>query len=110
MRGNLPGPFGLAGRGASAALRGWSVVPLRPAPRALHPLPAHYPMARAKPNCIARIYGPANAAHGKYSDRLPGPRTFLLACTSLVLLSGCGSRSYSSNHGTVTPTAGPVST
>src|SRR5450755_1921297 len=27
MRGNLPGPCGLAGRGASAALRGWSVVP-----------------------------------------------------------------------------------
>jgi tRNA pseudouridine55 synthase len=36
----------------------------------LHPLPAHYPLARAKPNCIARIYGLANAAHVKYSDRL----------------------------------------
>src|SRR6266404_4501130 len=55
MRGNLPGPEGLAGRGASAALHGWSVVPLRPAPRALHPLPL-----------------PANAAHAEYSDRLPG--------------------------------------
>src|ERR1700676_1398493 len=28
-------------------------------------------MAWAKPNCIARIHGPANAAHVDYSDRLP---------------------------------------
>jgi hypothetical protein len=70
MRGNLPGPEGLARRGASAALHGLPVVPPRAAPRALHPLPAHYPMAQAKPNCIARIYGLANAAHAKYSDRL----------------------------------------
>src|SRR6266481_5492392 len=27
MRGNLPGPEGLARRGASAALLGWSIVP-----------------------------------------------------------------------------------
>src|ERR1700676_3875566 len=72
MRGNLPGPEGLAGRGASAALHGLPVVTPRAAPRALHPLPAHYPMAWAKPNCIARIHGPANAAHAEYSDRLPG--------------------------------------
>src|ERR1700737_3351473 len=51
----------------------------RPAPRALHPLPAHYPMAWAKPNRIARIYGPANAAHAKYSDRLLGLESKLLA-------------------------------
>ena len=57
MRGNLPAPDGLAGGGASAVLRGWSVVPLRPAPRALHPLPP-----------------PANAAHGEYSDRLLGQK------------------------------------
>src|SRR6267378_2217475 len=37
MRGNLPGPEGLAGRGASAALHGLPVVPPRAAPRALHP-------------------------------------------------------------------------
>src|SRR5450755_1815603 len=55
MRGNLPGPFGLAGRGASAALRGLPVEPPRPAPRALHPLPRQ-----------------ANAAHAEYSDRLLG--------------------------------------
>jgi hypothetical protein len=30
MRGNLSGPEGLAGRGASAALRGWSVVRTTP--------------------------------------------------------------------------------
>src|SRR5260221_13772652 len=30
-------------------------------------------MLWAKPNCIARIYGLANAAHAKYSDRLLGP-------------------------------------
>src|SRR6202171_697853 len=89
MRGNLPGPEGLARHfaraqplylavpadlcaGASAALHGLPVVPPRAAPRALHPLPAHYPMAWAKPNCIARIYGLANAAHAKYSDRLLG--------------------------------------
>src|SRR6266404_1699772 len=41
---------------------------------------------------------------------LTGPRTFLLACTSLALLSGCGSSSYSSNQGTVTAAGGPVST
>src|SRR5882762_5485276 len=72
MRGNLPGPEGLAGRGASAALHGLPVVPPRAAPRALHPLPCTDAMAGAKPNCIARIYGPANAAHVEYSDRLPG--------------------------------------
>src|SRR5258708_23989137 len=55
MRGNLPGPEGLAGRGASAALHGLPVVPPRAAPRALHPLPL-----------------PANAAHAEYSDRLLG--------------------------------------
>jgi len=65
MRGNLPGPEGLAGHfaraqplylavradlcaGASAALHGWSVVPLRPAPCAWHPLPCTDPMAWAK--------------------------------------------------------------
>jgi len=53
MREKLPAPKELAGRGASAALHGWSVVPPRPAPRALHPLPL-----------------PANAAHAEYSDRL----------------------------------------
>src|ERR1019366_5823485 len=53
LRGNLPAPEGLAGRGAAAALRGLTVLPLRPAPRALHPLPL-----------------PANAAHAEYSDRL----------------------------------------
>ncbi len=53
MRENLPGPCGLAGKGASAALRGWAVGPPRPAPRALHPLPF-----------------PANAAHAGKSDRL----------------------------------------
>src|ERR1700737_2100003 len=58
MRGNLPGPEGLARRGASAALRGLSVVPPRPAPRALHPLPLL-----------------ANAAHAEYSDRLLGRAT-----------------------------------
>src|SRR5450631_2961355 len=42
--------------------------------RLRHPLPAHYPMARAKPNCIARIYVLANAAHAKYSDRRPVER------------------------------------
>src|SRR3984957_21111053 len=55
MRGNLPGPEGVARRGASAALHGLPVVPPRAAPRALHPLPLL-----------------ANAAHAKYSDRLPG--------------------------------------
>src|SRR5882724_6539339 len=55
MRGNLPGPEGLAGREASAALHGLPVVPPRAAPRALHPLPL-----------------PANAAHAEYSDRLLG--------------------------------------
>src|SRR6266436_4327480 len=30
------------------------------------------PMLWAKPNCIARIYGLANAAHVEYSDRLRG--------------------------------------
>src|SRR5258708_26490183 len=53
MRGNLPGPEGLAGRGASAALHGLPVVPPRAAPRALHPLPLL-----------------ANAAHAEFSDRL----------------------------------------
>jgi hypothetical protein len=53
MRGNLPGPEGLARRGASAALHGLPVVPPWAAPRALHPLPLL-----------------ANAAHAKYSDRL----------------------------------------
>ena len=53
MKRNLPGPCGLAGGGASAALRGLAVAPLRPAPRALHPLPL-----------------PANAAHADHSDRL----------------------------------------
>ena len=56
MKRNLQGYEGLAGRGASAALRGLAVVPLRPAPRALHPLPL-----------------PANAAHAEYSDRLLAP-------------------------------------
>ncbi len=41
---------------------------------------------------------------------LTGCRALLLACTSLALLSGCGSSSYSSNQGTVTGTGGPVST
>jgi len=35
MREKLPAPNGLAGTGASAALHGWSVVPPRPAPRAV---------------------------------------------------------------------------
>ena len=35
-------------------------------------------------------------------------RTLLLAWTSLALLSGCGSSSYSSSQGTVTPTGNPV--
>src|SRR6202795_4824096 len=79
MRGNLPGPEGLARHfaraqslylavpmdlcaGASAALHGLPVVPPRAAPRALHPLPLL-----------------ANAAHAKYSDRL------LMACNLLGL-------------------------
>jgi hypothetical protein len=87
MRGNLPGPEGLARpfaraqpwchgattnpcAGASAALHGLPVVPPRAAPRALHPFPRTDPMLWAKPNCIARIYGLANAAHAEYSDRL----------------------------------------
>ncbi len=87
MRGNLPGPEGLARpfaraqplrhggttdpcEGASAALLGLSIVLTMDKPRALHPLPAHYPMVWAKSNCIARIYGLANAAHVEYSDRL----------------------------------------
>src|SRR5882724_60584 len=49
--------------------------PPRAAPRALHPLPRTDPMLWAKPNCIARIYGLANAAHAEYSDRLPGRST-----------------------------------
>jgi len=35
-------------------------------------------MAWAKPNCIARIYGLANAAHAKYSDRLLSDDAVLL--------------------------------
>src|SRR5579859_5694042 len=70
MRGNLPGPEGLARRGASAALHGLPVVPPRAAPRALHPLPCTDPMLWAKPNCTSRIHGLANAAHAEYSDRL----------------------------------------
>src|ERR1700687_618066 len=96
MRGNLPGPEGLArhfaraqplylavpadlSAGAAAALHGLPVVPPRAAPRALHPLPCTDPMTWAKPNCIARIYGLANAAHVKYSDRLQGPGPDLAA-------------------------------
>src|SRR5216683_3106166 len=60
MRGNLPGPEGLARRGASAALHGLPVVPPRAAPRALHPLPLL-----------------ANAAHAEYSDRLLGDTAWL---------------------------------
>src|SRR5882762_7587836 len=88
MRGNLPGPEGLATHfagaqplylavpavlcaGASAALHGLPVVTTTGKPRALHSLPRTDPMLWAEPNCIARIYGLANAAHAKYSDRLP---------------------------------------
>jgi hypothetical protein len=59
MREKLPASKGLAARGTSAVLHGWSVVPPRPAPRALHPLPL-----------------PANAAHAEYSDRLLGYGSF----------------------------------
>jgi hypothetical protein len=55
VKANPSGPERLAMRGASAALHGLSVVPLRTAPRALHPLPRM-----------------ANAAHVEYSDRLQG--------------------------------------
>src|ERR1700682_6344225 len=41
---------------------------------------------------------------------LAGYRTLLLAWTSLALLSGCGSSSYSSSQGTVTATGSPVQT
>ncbi len=72
MRGNLPGPEGLA-RGRVLVCCRWALAGHRICAmgRRLHPLPAHYPMAWAKPNCSARIYGLANAAHAKYPDRLP---------------------------------------
>ena len=38
---------------------------------------------------------------------LTGCRALLLACTSLALLSGCGSSSYSSNQGTAVAIGGP---
>jgi hypothetical protein len=70
MKRNLPGPEGLAAGGASAVLRGLTVGPPRPAPRALHPLP------RA-----------ANAAYAEFSDRLMGPRVTALPAEAATMLA-----------------------
>jgi hypothetical protein len=89
MRGNLPGPEGLARPfaraqplyhggptdpcdGASAALHGLPVVTTTGGAARLASAPSHYPMARAKPNCIARIYGLANAGSREILRQAPG--------------------------------------
>jgi hypothetical protein len=67
MKRNLSAPEGLAGRGASAALRVFTLVS---AP-ALHPLPL-----------------PANAAHAEYSDRLLGANASAVAPAGCIQLIG----------------------
>src|SRR6267154_2840531 len=70
MRGNLPGPEGLARRGASAALHGLQPLPLL-----------------------------ANAAHADYSDRLlvPGTATWSMKRPPLVTTRSPGFRPSSTS-------------